>query len=230
MAKKKNTQGKKTVEFFENLEEKTIQSEQFVEKNAKAISAIVGVVILAIIGFFVYQQFIVEPRNQEATQQFLSAENLLAKGNDSLALGGENTAVPGFIGTYKQYSGTHAGKLAAYNAAVLQFKNGKYQEAYDLMSDFESDNAILVAVKYGLMGDAKANLKKGDEALALFEKAINATKDPFTQYFYTRKAGLLALALNKKEVAKGYFTKIFSDYQYYDRGSSEAYYGLLNIK
>ena len=37
--------------------------------------------------------------------------------------------IQGFKGTYEQFPGTDAGKLSAYNAGLLKFKEGKYQEA-----------------------------------------------------------------------------------------------------
>lgn len=228
MNKKKNNKiGKKTVEFFENLEEKAVNSEAFVEKHAKKITAIVVVVILGIIGYFVYDQFVVVPKNEEATQQFLMAQNNLGKGNDSLALGGKSSANPGFLGTYNEFSGTKAGKLAAYNAAVLQFKKGQFQQAYDLMDQFKSSNKILVALKYGVMADAKANMKKGDEALSLFDKAANASEDPYTKYYFTRKAGVLAIALKNNSAAKKYFSQIDEKYQDYDGGASDAYIEMI---
>jgi len=228
MSKKKNNKrGKRTVEFFENLEEKAMQSEAFVEKHSKKIVAVVALIVLGILGYFAYDQFVVVPKNAEATQQFLNAQNNLSKGNDSLALGGKSAANPGFLGTYEEYKGTNSGKLAAYNAAILEFNNGKYQRAYDLMDGFKSSNKILTALKFGVMADAKANLKKGDEALSLFDKAISASDDKFTSYYFTRKAGLLALALQNKSAAKKYFSKIEESYLDYDGGASDAYIEMI---
>ena len=45
-------------------------------------------------------------------------------------------------GTYEQFVGTDAGKLSAYNAGLLKFKEGKYQEAYDLL-----DTSFLLIIK-----------------------------------------------------------------------------------
>ncbi|WOC52132.1 hypothetical protein BPO_1485 [Bergeyella porcorum] len=61
------------------------------------------------------------------------------------------------MGTYNNFSNTDAGKLSAYNAGLLKFKEGKYQEAYDLLDKFSSDNKVLMALKYGAMSDASAN-------------------------------------------------------------------------
>ena len=222
MAKNKN-EGKETVEFFEDLDKRNLQSERFIERYAKQIGIALGVVLLGILGYFAYDQFVVGPKNDEATIEFLAAQKNLAQGKDDLALGGKSSANPGFLGTYQDFSGTKAGKLAAYNAASLEFKKGNYQKAYDMMDNFSSPNKILMALKFGLMADAQANLNKSDDALATFDKAISASNDDFTSYYFTRKAGLLALSAKKNDVAKKYFTSIDEKYKDYDGGQSDAY-------
>lgn len=224
MSNKNNTQeGKETVEFFQELDQEALQTERFLEKNAKFLSSIFGAVVLAVIGYFLYQQFVIAPKNAEATIAYLSAQKYLQQGKDTEALGGKSVANPGFLGTYNKYSNTDAGKLSAYNAGLLKFKEGKYQEAYDLLDKFSSNNDILMAMKYGAMADSKVNLNKADEALSLVEKAMDTSDDVYTSYYFTRKAGLLALALKKKEEAKKYFASIEEKYKDYDNGMSDAY-------
>jgi tetratricopeptide (TPR) repeat protein len=195
----------------------------FIEKYAKQIGIIFGAVVLAVLGYFAYQQFIANPKNEEATLSYLAAQKNLSEGKDDIALGGKSAANPGFKGTYEQFPGTDAGKLSAYNAGLLKFKEGKYQEAYDLLDKFSSDNKILMALKYGAMGDAQANLNKNEDALSLLDKAASASDDAYTSYYFTRKAGLLALAMKKNAEAKKYFETIEEKYADYDGGTSDAY-------
>ena len=224
MAKKHNrNEGKETVEFFQELDREALKSEKFIERYAKQIGIALGVVLLGIVGFFAYQQFVIEPKNEDATMEYLAAQKNLAEGKEDLALGGKSATNPGFIGTYEEYSGTKAGKLSAYNAGLIEFKKGNYQKAYDLLDKFNAPNKILVALKYGAMADCQANLNKGEEALSLFGKAISASSDDFTTYYFTRKAGLLALALKKNDEAKKHFTTIGEKYEDYDGGASDAY-------
>ena len=230
MAQKHNTkkniheqEGKETVEFFKDLDQDALQTEMFLEKNSKTIGMVFGLLLLAVLGYFAYQQFVIKPKNQEATIAYLAAQKNLAQGKDAEALGGKSAANPGFLGIYKNFSGTDSGKLAAYNAGLLKFKEGKYQEAYDLLNDFSSDNKILMALKYGAMADCQANLNKSDDALSLLDKASSASEDPYTSYFFTRKAGIMALALKKNADAKKYFSAIDEKYQDYDNGMSDSY-------
>lgn len=224
MAKKNQEQeGKETVEFFKDLDKEALQTERFLERNAKLLGIIFGALVLGVLGFFLYQQFVVAPKNEEATKSYLIAQKNLAEGKDAEALGGKSAANPGFLGTYENYPGTDVGKLSAYNAGLLKFKEGKYQEAYDLLDKFSSENKVLMALKYGAMADAQSNLNKNEETLSLLEKAISASDDPYTNYYFTRKAGLVALGVNKKDVAKKHFTTIDQKFKDYDNGMSDAY-------
>lgn len=216
-------EGKETVEFFKDLDKEALNIESFLEKNAKALSIAFGVLIVAVLGWFGYQQFIIGPKNEEATKSYLAAQKNLADGKEDLALGGKSVANPGFIGTYDEYSGTKAGKLSAYNAGLIEFKKGNYQKAYDLLDKFSSDNKVLVALKYGAMADCLSNLNKADDALAMADKASSASDDAYTSYYFTKKAGMLALALKKNADAKKYFATIDEKYQDYDNGQSDAF-------
>ena len=221
--KQLENEGKETVEIFQDLDQTALKTEMFIEKYAKQIGVIFGLLVLSVLGYFAYQQFVENPKNEEATISYLAAQKNLSEGKDDLALGGKSAANPGFKGTYEQYSGTAAGKLSAYNAGLIKFKEGKYQEAYDLLDKFSSDNKILMALKYGAMGDALANLNKSEDALSMMDKASSASDDAYTSYYFTKKAGLLALALKKNDEAKKYFSTIDEKYQDYDGGTSDAY-------
>jgi hypothetical protein len=80
-----------------------------------------------------------------------------------------------------------------------------------------------MAMKYGAMADAQSGLNKNEDALQLLDKAATASEDPYTTYYFTRKAGILALGLNKKADAKKYFATIDEKYQDYDNGMSDSY-------
>ncbi len=220
---KKEMEGKETVEVFKDLDRGALDTEKFLEKHAKTLMIVFGALLVAVLGYFAFQQFYEAPRNEEATLSYLAAQKNLADGKDDLALGGKSAANPGYLGTYNEYSGTKVGKLSAYNAGLIKFKEGKYQESYDLIDKFSSDNKILMALKYGAMADCQANLNKSDDALALLDKAISASDDPYTSYYFTRKAGIVALSLKKNAEAKKYFSTIDEKYEDYDNGMSESY-------
>lgn len=216
-------EGKETVEFFKDLDREALNTERFLEKYSKPLSIAFGVLVVGVLGFFAYKQFVVAPKNVEAVKSFLAAQKNLAEGKDKEAIGGKSAANPGFLGTYNEYSATNVGKLSAYNAGLLKFKEGKFQESYDLLDKFSSDNKTLMALKYGAMADAQSGLNKNDDALSLLDKASSTSDDPYTIYYFTRKAGIVALGLKKNADAKKYFSAINEKYQDYDNGMSDSY-------
>lgn len=220
---KKELEGKETVEVFKDLDRGALDTERFIEKHAKTLLSIFGALVVLVLGYFAYQQFYIGPKNAEATLSYLAAQKNLSDGKEELALGGKTAANPGYLGTYNEYSGTEVGKLSAYNAGLLKFRAGKFQEAYDLLDKFSSDNKTLMALKYGAMADCQANLNKNDDALSLLDKASSVSDDPYTSYYFTRKAGLVSLALKKNAEAKKYFSSIEEKYQDYDNGMSDSY-------
>lgn len=219
---KKDLEGKETVEVFKDLDQSALHTERFIERHSKTLIGIFAVLLVGVLGYFAYQQYVVLPKNEEATKSYLAAQKFLSEGKEAEALGGKSAANPGFLGTYNEYSGTAVGKLSAYNAGLLKFKEGKYQEAYDLLDKFSSDNKVIMALKYGAMADCQSNLNKSDDALSTLDKAISASDDPYTKYYFTKKAGTLALALKKNADAKKYFSSIDEKYQDYDNGMSDA--------
>ena len=80
-----------------------------------------------------------------------------------------------------------------------------------------------MALKYGAMADCLANLNKADDASAMADKAASASDDAYTSYYFTKKAGMLALALKKNADAKKYFAAIDEKYQDYDNGQSDSF-------
>ncbi len=219
--KNQELEGKETVEVFQDLDQKALQTEKWIERNAKKIAIAFGLILAGILGYFLYQNFVEAPKNAEAAKSYLIAMKNLEQQKDKEALSG-SAGKPGFLGIYNEYSHTQVGKLSAYNAASIKIKQGKYAEALGLLEKFDSKNDVLNAMKFGLMADCQANLNKGTEAMSLLDQAIGTTKDPYTQYYFTRKAGLLALALNKKGEAKKYFGTIAEKYADYDNGMSDA--------
>ena len=70
----KQTEGKETVEFFQDLDKDALKTEKFVEKNAKIIIVFFVVALLGVLGYFGYEQFIIKPKNEEALK--LQRKNL----------------------------------------------------------------------------------------------------------------------------------------------------------
>ena len=125
-----------------------------------AVGAIVVVAALVMCYIFLYNK----PHHEAAYDAYNKVETEVL-GNDSLA------AVK-YKEVADKYKGDKAGKLAALSAGQALYNEGKYEEAAEYLKRFSSDDDVLNANTLVLVGDCYVNLKKYDEAIDYFQKAI----------------------------------------------------------
>ena len=143
----------------------------FWEKNSKKIITVSLAVIVVVGGYLGYKNLIQLPKEQKANEELFAAENNFRKDSFNLALNGSGST-PGFLKVISKYSGTNAANLAHYYAGASYLQMGEFQKAVDQLSDFSAKGAKQVEAKAeGLLGDAYAELKKNDDAIAHYKNA-----------------------------------------------------------
>lgn len=193
--KSANTEEFATQEVFESLENTAQSTEHFLEKNAKVLGGVFGVLILIALGYFAYLKFYQEPRNTEATNEIATADEMFKKDSLASALNGSAGSYLGYTQIIEDYSGTDAANMAKFKAGVALYKEGKFQEALDQFNSFDADEVAMKVMKEGAKGDALVQLGKKEEGLNAYENAVNASQLEVLQKIYTKKAAVLALDL-----------------------------------
>lgn len=204
-----------TAGVFSTLDETASKTEDWVAKNQKIIIGVVGAIALFTVGYLAYEKFIAAPKQDEAANEMFVAQQNFQKATDGvasdslykLALNGSEGKF-GFVKIADTYSGTDAGNLANYYAGIAYLNTGKYTEAIDYLSKFNSDDVVLSSLAKGAIGDAYSQKNQQKEALENYVKAAEANKNDFTTPRFLLKAGKTALALGQKEDALKYFTDI----------------------
>ncbi len=210
-----------TAEVFNSLDAGASRTEEWVQRNQKAIFIVIGVIAFAIVGYMLYDKFIAGPKEDEAANEMFQAEKYFTdaldapKANDSLfnlsLNGGEGKM--GFLKIIENFQGTDAANLAHYFAGVAYLNTGKYKEAVTHLEEFKTEDDMLNANSLGATGDAFSQLKDNKSALEYYEKAIKASENELTTPRFLFKAGLLLLSDNKKAEALKYFTQIKEKYE-----------------
>ena len=208
-----------TAGVFSKLDETASKTEDWVARNQKIIIGLVASVALFTVGYLAYQKFIAEPKQDEAANEMFVAQQNFQKATDGVAsdslyklsLNGSEGKF-GFIKIADEYSGTDAGNLANYYAGMAYLNTGKYAEAIDFLSKFNSEDIVLNAMAKGAIGDAYSQQNKPKEALENYVKAAEVNKNDFTTPRFLLKAGKTALVLGNKEEALKYFTDIKDNY------------------
>jgi tetratricopeptide (TPR) repeat protein len=104
--------------------------------------------------------------------------------------------------------------------AIRLYNDGKYEEAIKYLDDASIDDEIVASGVYSLKGDCYVNLKKNDEALKCFKKAISvADENPsIVPLLLIKEANVYRAQGNFDDEFKAYETLI-NDYPQYVQSS-----------
>ncbi len=209
-----------TAEVFNTLDETASRSEQWVEKNQKIIFTGLIAVVVIIVGYLAYNNYILEPKEIEAADELAYPKKYFEQAQGSsiavdslynLSLNGADGKY-GLIDIVDTYGSTKAGNLAKYMSGIAYLKTGDYENAIQYLSDFSSDDEILGAIALGSIGDAFTEINQFEDALKYYVDAANYKDNKFTSPLYFFKAGNIALELKEFDKAEEYFTNIKISY------------------
>ena len=223
-----------TAEVFNSLDTTANKVGTWFTLNQTKIFYVIGGLVVVGLGYLGYQNFIMEPKEDEAANEMFQAQQYYDQAINSpsgdslynLALkGGEGKM--GFLGIAETYSGTDAASLAHYYAGTSYLNMGKFKEAIEHLEKFNSKDMFLKAMSLGAIGDAFAELNQLQEAFDYYKKASEHTPNDFSTPRYAYKAGLIALELGKKDEALKLFTNIKDNYKSSIEGANiDVYLGM----
>jgi len=167
------------------------------------LGAIIGIAVIG--GGYFYLQISNEEKDKEA--QELLFRSVYAFEADSLdkALNGKGTNEPGFLKIVDEYSGTDAANQANFYIGAIQLKKGKFAEAIEALSNFKSNDFLVQARAYCLIGDAYLEQKNYAEAEKFYSKASDYyPNERFTPAYLTKLALTQELNNNLTEALSTY--------------------------
>ncbi|HSY61096.1 MAG TPA: tetratricopeptide repeat protein [Cytophaga sp.] len=189
-----------------------MSAEELIEKYKKP--ALVGLaVVVALVGAFAFYKYNQSENNTAAQSEMYQAEYFFGQDSLELALKGiPAKEIKGLQEIADEYSGTKAGKLAAFYTGIIYLKQAKFQEAIDYLDKFDSNEGITQARAWSLMGDAYTELNDNDNAITYYKKAVEYKENEQLTPSYLMKLGLAyELKSDWKEAAAAY-DKIITDF------------------
>jgi tetratricopeptide (TPR) repeat protein len=191
----------------------------FWEKYSKSIIIASSAVILLVGGFLAYKYLYQLPNEEKAQEEIFRAEENYRKDSFALALNGNGTT-PGFLKVISKYSGTKTADLAHYYAGVCYLQTGDYNNAVTQLSSANAHGAKQLEAKIeGLLGDAQAELKKNEEAIAHYKKAGTMfEQDAALSSEYLFRAGLLLEMSGKTKEAVEMYQIVKDKYPRTEKG------------
>jgi len=213
MAKKKESPSTGQADLLENpevIQEKLEGIEHWVEKNPKLLIGVVGVIVLAVGGFFGYRYWIGN-QDAQAQKEMFQAVRYFEADSLNLALNGDGNNL-GFLQIVEDYSLTEAGNLANFYAGAIYLKQGKFPLAIFHLEDYKANDLLVQARAFSLIGDAYMEQKSYEDAAKYYEKAADYKPNKEFTLVYLMKAGLAYEKLNNTDKAKAAYQTIIDKY------------------
>src|SRR5579862_5568277 len=160
----------KNREHLENEISPLDKWKHFEENYGKKSAIGLALVLILILGYFGYKQYILDPKEKQASEAMFRAEEYFRADSIRLALNGDAVNA-GFAKIITRYSGTKAADLATFYAGSCYLKLGDFNNAVKYLKDFKTSAVQVQAKAYGLLGDAYSELNKKDEAAEQYKKA-----------------------------------------------------------
>ena len=223
-----------TAEVFASLDQGASRTEQWVEKNQKAIFGVIAGLLVVVLGYLAYNKFVVEPNEIEAAEEIAQAQDdfntALTTTNTTVKDSLYNLALTGSNGKYglleiaDKYGSTKSGNLAKYYAGMSYLETNDYQQAINFLQDFKADDAMVAPLAQGAIGDAFSQLNQTEEAIGYYEKAIRLSTNDYTTPLFLFKAGVAAIELQQYDKAEQFLARIKNEFGDSDYASQADLY------
>lgn len=209
MAKKKDTE-KELLENPEALAEKLESAEHWIEEHSKLVLGVTGILFLIVAGYFGFQYY-KSTQDAAAQREMFQAVYYFESDSLGLALNGDGNNL-GFIDIIDEYKYSDAANLAHFYAGTAFLKQGKFEAARLYLSDFSSNDLLVQARAYSLIGDTYMEEEKFEDAVTYYDKAAGYKPNKFFTPMYLMKSALAYEKLNQPDKAKEAYEKIINKY------------------
>lgn len=215
----------KSLQTTEEADLVVLKARSFWDRYSKKITYAGTAIILAVVGWYSYHNFIKEPKENAAAEAIFPAENLFGKmaaagfNKDSVnkVLNGgelEGNKVTGLLKVISQYDGTEASNRAKYMAGACYLHVKEFDKAIKYLKEFRSNGAHQMESRaYVMMGHAYAEKNANGEALEHYKKAasVNEKDETIAPDALMMAASFAAETGNNKEAVE-LFKKIKEKY------------------
>lgn len=210
MAKKVVEHKHELIENPQALAEKLQGAETWAEKHPKTVIGISVVIALIVGGYFGFQYY-KDTQEAEAQKEMFQAIYYFEADSLDLALKGDGNNL-GFIDIIDSYGITDAATLANFYAGAAYLKQGKFEVARLYLEDFKSDDLLIQARAYSLIGDTYMEEGNFEEAAKSYQKAADYKPNKYFTPAYLMKAALAFEKSNQNDKAVAAYEEIINKY------------------
>lgn len=184
--------------------------EGFLQNNFKLIAGVVAGVVL-LVGAWIGYSLYIDNLNKEASAAMYRAQMMFEADSIDSALKG-SADFQGFLDVYETYSATQSGKLAAFYAGSIYLKKKEYDLAIEFLDKYSSNDALVQARAWSLIGDAYTEKEDSENAIKYYKKAAGYLPNDQVSTIYMIKLGLAQELAGKFNDAIDTYDVIIKEY------------------
>ncbi|MEP1086313.1 tetratricopeptide repeat protein [Algoriphagus sp.] len=186
------------------------KGEAFVKQNSKVLA---GVLIAAVvlIGGILFFQINNQNQNEEAQKEMFQAVYFFEQDSVQLALNGDGINA-GLLNIVEEYPRTDAANLAHFYIGSIYLSERNYEQAITELEQFSTDDFLVQAKAYSLIGDANMELGNIDEAISNYKKAAEYDENKFFTPKYLTKLAIAYETAGKTQEAIAAYAEIEDKY------------------
>ncbi|HEX7938429.1 MAG TPA: tetratricopeptide repeat protein [Gemmatimonadaceae bacterium] len=178
---------------------------EWFQKNNRAVSIVAGVAaVVAVSGWFYMRSAEIKREN---------AERGLSQAKQSMSAGNTALATTDLQRVASRYVGTPGGVQAAMLLAQMNYDQAKHVDGLKALEPYQSASAAGAELGdvWSLVGDGQIAIGKGDDAVASYRKAVDATEFPGAKAVAKAKLARALMATGKDMEARALWEKLASD-------------------
>ncbi|MBL1280277.1 MAG: hypothetical protein COA33_008405 [Fluviicola sp.] len=191
--------------MLEDISGEQIKEQFKSNKTLRMVTMIVGGLIVLVLAYFGYRQFIWEPANEKSKDATWIGLNYADKDSTELAIDEFRVQV-------KKYDGKIGGEIAQFSLARQYMNSGEFKKAIEELEGVDVSDTYVQVMAIGLRADAYSELENYTEAASLYLEAANLNANEFTSPIYLMKAGLNLEEINNFEKATECYKQIKEEY------------------
>ena len=210
--KKKKAAEKSALENPEVIAEQISKTEEFFKQHKNLVTG-VFIVIVLVVGGIIGWRYLSQSKNEQAQSEMFQAVYYFEQDSLELSLRGDGNNL-GFVDIAEKYGSTTAGNMANFYSGVVYLKQRKLDLALLYLQDFSSNDLLIQARAYSLIGDVymeqdPANFEKASE---FYQKASNYKPNKEFTPIYLKKAAVAFEKLDDLESAKSAYKRIIDEF------------------
>ena len=194
--------------MLEDITGEEIKKQFKTNKVLRYVTIGVGVLVIGILGYLLYRQFVHKPANEKSKDSYWEALNYAKK--DSTAI-----AIDYLESNVKKYDGKVGGEIAQFVLGRQLMTNRDFKAAIKQLEGVELEDTYVSIMAIGLHADCLSDLKKYEDAANKYLEAADVLENELTTPMYLMKAGLCAEEIKNFPKAAEIYQRIVDDFPGY---------------